>query len=123
MRNMKELALALQLCLVEHEDTFPPVNNVYDPIPLLDQYVSGRHVFMRPGTEDETVVDHLVPAGSNWREIEDLSGTPIAVSDYHPDFAIIAYADGHVEAADKTAPAFEDRWWEGWWQEFERESR
>lgn len=52
-------------------------------------------------------------------ELGDFSGAPIAVADYHPDFAVFAYADGHVEAADKTDPAYQDRWWEDWWREYE----
>ena len=117
--NMKELALVLQLYLVEHEDTFPPVDNVYDLIPLLDEYVSGRQVFMRPGTEDDVVVEYLVPPALALYEVHDPGRMPVAVADYHPDFAVFAYADGHVEAADKSDPAYQDRWGEDWWREYE----
>ncbi len=121
-RNMMNLNLALMMHLADHEDTFPPVDNVDDLMTVLDRYLKGprRHpVFMRPGTEDEVVVEYLVPLGVKWMELEDFPGTPIAVADYHPDFAVFAYADGHVEAADKTDPAYQDRWWEDWWREYQ----
>ncbi len=119
MEHMLNVSLAVQMYLADHEDTFPPVDNVYDLMPVMDEYVRTRHVFMRPGTEDEVVVEYLVPLGVKWKELEDSRGTPIAVADYHPDFAVFAYADGHVEAADKKDPAYQDRWWEDWWREFE----
>jgi prepilin-type processing-associated H-X9-DG protein len=116
--NMKELALALQLYCAEHRDVFPPVDNVYDLMPLLDEYVSGRHVFMRPGREDDVVVEYLLPPALALYEVRDPVAMPVAVADYHPEFVVIAYADGHVEAADKTDPAYQDGWWEDWWREY-----
>jgi len=121
-RNMTNLDLALMMYLADHEDTLPPVDNVDDLMTVLDEYLRGplRHpVFMRPGTEDEVVVEYLVPLGVKWMEIGDFSGAPLAVADYHPDFAVFAYADGHVEAADKSDPAYQDGWWEDWWREYE----
>jgi len=121
-KNMTSVSLAVQMYLADHEDTFPLVDNIDDLMTVLDDYLRGprRHpVFMRPGTEDEVVVEYLVPLGVKWLELEDFAGTPIAVADYHPDFAVFAYADGHVEAADKTDPAYQDKWWEDWWREFE----
>ena len=121
-KNMLNLDLALQMYMADHENVLPPVDNVDDLMTALDEYLRGplRHpVFMRPGTEDEVVVEYLVPLGVKWVELGDFSGAPIAVADYHPDFAVFAYADGHVEAADKTDPAYQDRWWEDWWREYE----
>ncbi|MCJ7797287.1 MAG: hypothetical protein MUQ56_11075, partial [Thermoleophilia bacterium] len=122
MANMTSVNLALMMYLADHEDTLPPVDNVDDLMTVLDGYLKGprRHpVFMRPGTDDEVVVEYLVPLGVKWMELEDFAGTPIAVADYHPDFAVFAYADGHVEAADKTDPAYQDGWWKDWWREYE----
>jgi len=122
MANMTSVNLALMMYLADHEDTLPPVDNVDDLMTVLDGYLKGprRHpVFMRPGTDDEVVVEYLVPLGVKWMELEDFAGTPIAVADYHPDFAVFAYADGHVEAADKTDPAYQDGWWKDWWKEYE----
>ncbi|HUU53844.1 MAG TPA: hypothetical protein VMY87_02900 [Armatimonadota bacterium] len=119
MKNMMNVSLAVQMHLADHENNLPPVDNVDDLMTVLDQYMRSRHVFMRPGTEDEVVVQYLVPLGVKWMELEDFPGTPIAVADYHPDFAVFAYADGHVEAADKSDPAYQDRWWEDWWREYQ----
>ena len=45
--------------------------------------------------------------------------------DYHPDFFVIAYGDGHVTMFEKEGEYWE--MWEGWWREFwerrEREER
>jgi prepilin-type processing-associated H-X9-DG protein len=119
MKNMMNVSLAVQMHLADHENDLPPVDNVDDLMTVLDQYVRSRSVFMRCGTEDEVVVEYLVPLGVKWMELEDFSGTPIAVADYHPDFAVFAYADGHVDAADKSDPAYQDRWWEDWWREYQ----
>jgi hypothetical protein len=92
---------------------------------ILDPYVRNRSVFMRPGTEDEMVVQYLVPPGVRLVDVEDPVGMPIAVVDYHPDFYVVAYGDGHAEIFEKEGEYWEK--WEAWWREYwearEREER
>ncbi|MCJ7752603.1 MAG: hypothetical protein MUQ65_16190 [Armatimonadetes bacterium] len=83
----------------------------------LNDYVRSQDVFMRPGTTDEVMFTYLVPPGTRLVDIQDPANMPVAYVDYHPDWIIVAYGDGHVETFDLTpenAQMLED-----WWAEFD----
>jgi hypothetical protein len=120
--NMKNVALALQMYFADNHDIFPPSGETDEVWRILDPYVRNRDVFMKPGTEDEMVSRYLVPPGLRLVDIHDPVGMPIAVVDYHPDFFVIAYGDGHVKMFEKEGEYWEK--WEAWWREYwERRER
>ena len=115
--NMKNVALGFQMYLADNNDVFLPTGDSEEAWWILDPYMYSRSVFMRPGTEDEMVVQYLVPPGVRLVEVQDPFSMPIAVVDYHPDFYVIAYGDGHVKMFEKEGAYWEK--WEAWWREFE----
>ncbi len=116
-KNMKDIALAMQMYLADNGDVFPPVSDVVGLMPILEPY-AGMDVFMRPGT-DEVVVECFVPEGLPLVEVRDPTRLAIAVVDCHPDYFIAAFADGHAERHEKTG----DYWAkiEESWSEFEEQ--
>jgi len=116
LSNMKQVALALQMYLADNNDVFPPSEGSEEAWWILDEYVRDRSLFMRPGTEDDMVVEYLVPPGIRLVEVDDIVTMPVAVVDYHPDFYVLAYGDGHVMMHPKHGEYWEE--WEGWWREF-----
>jgi hypothetical protein len=87
---------------------------------VLDEYVRDQSVFMRPGSDSEVVFEYLVPAGLRLVEVRDPRAMPVAVLDYHRDFYVIAYGDGHAELFEGKADDYTETW-EAWWREFEEE--
>jgi len=115
LTNMKNVALALQMYLSDNHDMFPPTGDSDEVWGILADYVRSRKIYMRPGTEDEMVVQYVVPAGIWLGEIEDPASTPVAVVDYLPNFYVVGYADGHAAVHEKT----DDYWQElaaPWWE-------
>jgi hypothetical protein len=117
LSNIKNVALALQMYLSDNNDVFPPTGDSNEVWGILDEYVRSRSIFMRPGTEDEMVVQYLVPPGVWAGDIEDAASTPVAVVDHLPNFYIVGYADGHAAAHEKDG----DYWQElaEPWREYE----
>lgn len=118
--NMKKIALAVQMYLADNDDTFPPATDTHQFRHSIEPYVPNESVFMRPGTEDEVVVEYLVPPGVSLAEAAEtgllVTEMPVAVVDYHPDWFVIAYGDGHVESFEKKGKHW--RTWTAWWEEF-----
>ena len=117
LANMRNIDLALMMYLADNKDVFPPVGDIEDLLPILDKYVRSRSIYMRPGTEDDVVVQYLVPPGMRWADYGDVAVMPLAIVDYAPDFLVIAFGDGHAELLDKNdenLAALED-----WWAEFD----
>jgi hypothetical protein len=115
LTNMKNVALALQMYLSDNNDAFPPSGESEEVWRILDEYVENRRVFMRPGTEDEMVVQYLVPPGVRMVDIEDTASTPVAVVDYLPGFYVVGYADGHAAVHGKKGDYWQELaapWWE-----------
>ncbi len=115
LSNVKNVALALQMYLADNSDMFPPTADSDEVWGILDEYVRTRSIFMRPGTEDEMVVQYVVPAGIWLGEIEDPASTPVVVVDYLPNFYIVGYADGHAAVHEKEGDYWEELaapWWE-----------
>jgi len=115
--NIKNVALALQMYLADNHDMFPPTGDSDEVWGLLDDYVRNRKIYMRPGTEDEMVVQYVVPPGVWLGDVPDAAGTPVAVVDYLPNFYIVGYADGHAAVHAKG-----DGFWEELvapWREYE----
>jgi hypothetical protein len=115
LTNMKNVALALQMYLADNNDAFPPSGESEEVWRILDEYVKNRSVFMRPGTEDEMVLQYLVPPGVRMVDIEDTASTPVAVVDYLPGFYVVGYADGHAAVHEKEGDYWQELaapWWE-----------
>ncbi len=114
--NMRNIALVLQMYLADNNDIFPPVGDTEGLLPILDEYVRTRSVYMRPGTEDDIVVQFVSPPGLRLADCEDVASMPVAIVDYAPDFLAIAFGDGHADIFEKNGEnvaALED-----WWAEF-----
>jgi prepilin-type processing-associated H-X9-DG protein len=85
-------------------DTFPTSNDPSAMLSTIEDYVRNNDVFMRPGTTDEVVVRWLFDPTMPIDGIEDPALYEVAIIDYHPDFYVVAYVDGHVMAFDKKKP-------------------
>ena len=105
--NMKEIALAVQMYLVDNDYRFPPASTTEELMDVLANYVVTPRVFMRPGTEDEVVVEYTVDPGVRLDSLERPAETIIATAAYRPEFTVDAFADGHVElrVAGATPPS------------------
>ena len=117
LSNIKNVALALQMYLSDNSDTFPPTGDGNEVWGILDEYVRSRSIFMRPGTEDEMVVQYVVPPGVWLGDVPDAASTPVVVADYLPNYYIVGYADGHAAVHEKG-----DGYWEELmapWREYE----
>jgi prepilin-type processing-associated H-X9-DG protein len=101
VENARNIALALQMYMVDHGDVFPLAEDVQELMQALTEYVRSRSVFMRPGTEDEVVVEYLAQPGIRYAEIAEPAEVEVATIDYHRDFSVVAYADGHVRLFEK----------------------
>jgi len=115
--NMRNVALVLQMYLADNNDIFPPVGDTEGLLPIFDQYVRTRGLYMRPGTEDDIVVHFVSPPGLRLADCGDVTSMPVAIADYASDFLVIAFGDGHAEffeKNDENLAALED-----WWAEFD----
>jgi len=122
LSNMKNIALALQMYLGDHDDVFPLASSPEEFVSGMQVYVKSKQVFIRPGSEDEVIVQYLVPPGLPLAESYDPATMPVAVADYHPNFFVLAYGDGHAEVHEKEGEYWET--WEAWWRKFwERRER
>jgi hypothetical protein len=101
VRNARNIALALQMYMVDHGDALPLAEDVRQLMQALDEYVPTRSVFVRPGTDDEVIFEYLAEPGTRLADIADPGTYEIAIIDYHADFYVIAYADGRVELFGK----------------------
>ena len=115
LSNVENVAFALQMYLADYGDVFPPSGESEEVWRILDEYVKNRSVFMRPGTEDEMVVQYLVPPGVRLVDTQDPVRLPVAVVDYLPHVYIVAYADGHAAVHEKKGDYWQELaapWWE-----------
>jgi len=119
---MKNIALALYMYLQDNDDVFPLASSTEEFVSVMQVYVRAKDVFIRPGSEDEVMVQYLVPPGLPLVESYDPATMPVAVADYHPNFVVIAYGDGHAAVHEKEGEYWET--WEAWWRKFwERRER
>ncbi len=119
---MKNIAIALQMYLQDNDGVFPLASSTEEFVSVMQVYVRSQQVFIRPGSEDEVMVQYLVPPGLPLAESYDPATMPVAVADYHPDFFVVAYGDGHAALFEKEGEYWET--WEAWWREFwERRER
>jgi len=113
---MKNIALALQMYLQDNDDVFPLASCTEEFVSAMQVYVRSKQVFIRPGSEDEVIVQYLVPPGLPLAESYDPASMPVAVADYHPNFFVVAYGDGHAQVHEKEGEYWET--WEAWWRKF-----
>jgi hypothetical protein len=115
--NMKNIALCLQMYLADNNDVFPSAGDTEALLPILDPYFKTSDIFMRPGTQDDLVVQYVVPPGARLVDVEDPVSMPVAVIDYASGFYTIGYADGHAATYDRTPN--NDANLEDWWAELD----
>jgi len=108
--NMKHVVLALQMYTADW-DCYPLAQNtqqLMDPRWGVCDYILSNSCYMRPGLKGEVAVKYLVPPGTPvsafWKNGVDPKEVPVAIVDYHPDYFVVAFADGHCEVLQK------DRW-------------
>jgi len=101
--NAKNVAIALNMYLADW-DGFPTSNDQEAMLSTIEDYVRYDDVFMRPGSQDEVVVRWLFDPAMPIHDIADPAQLEIAIIDYHPDFYVVAYVDGHARAFDKKKP-------------------
>jgi len=95
--NLKHVATGLLMYLTEYDGVFPPVTDAEGLRTCLEEYVVGPQVFVRPGTEDEVMIQYLMPPGARLADLPNPAETPVVVADFRPRFRVVAYADGHVQ--------------------------
>jgi prepilin-type processing-associated H-X9-DG protein len=97
MDNMKNIALALQMFAADNDGLLPAAEDARELRRILRAYLPTEHdFFARPGAPDEMVVEYLVEPGLRLSDVQNPGVRPIALVDYHPDFYVVAFADGHV---------------------------
>jgi hypothetical protein len=99
--NARNIALALQMYMADHGDVLPLAEDVEQLMAALLEYVPRRSVFLRPGTDDEVIVQYLAEPGMRFKDMADPRTEEVAIIDYHPDFYVVAYGDGHVKLFEK----------------------
>ncbi len=102
-RNAKNCAIALNMYLTDW-DRFPTSNGQAEMLAAIEDYVRNNGVFMRPGSKDEVVVRWVFDPTKSLGDIEDAAREEAVIIDYHPDFYVVGYVDGHVRAFDKKKP-------------------
>ncbi len=95
--NMQKIALALQMYLADHDDTFPAVRDIADLMGALAEYAVSDSAFRYPKTGEIIVKSQLPPIPLSMTQIEDPTAIEVAIVDSIPGVTVIAYADGHVE--------------------------
>jgi prepilin-type processing-associated H-X9-DG protein len=107
LSNMKHVALALQMYFTDY-DVYPlaqGTEQLMDARFGVDEYIGSDTYYMRPGVKGEVAVKYLVPPGASasWFRENGVEAkyAAIAIIDYHPDYFVVAYADGHVEELDR----------------------
>ena len=98
--NVKNVALALNMYLADW-DAFPLSNDQHELVAVFEDYVRNNDVFMRPGTKDEVVVRWVFDPTKRLQDIGDAGREEAMIVDYHPDFYVVGYLDGHARAFDK----------------------
>ena len=102
MGNMKNIALALQMFADDNDGQLPAAADGVELRRILRAYLPTEHdCFARPGAPDELVVEYLAEPGLRLADVQNPGVTPIALADYHPDFYVVAYADGHVRLFER----------------------
>ena len=107
LSNMKHVATALQMYFTDW-DVYPlaqGTEQLMDARFGVDEYIGSDTYYMRPGVKGEVAVKYLVPPGASasWFRENGVEAkyAAIAIIDYHPDYFVVAYADGHVEQLDR----------------------
>ncbi len=107
LSNMKNVALAVHMFMAEHDHVLPSTSDAVELIGVLAPYVKEQSVFLRPGTVEPAVQFTFEP-GLPYSSVETPASTLMAVVDYHPEWRVEAYMDGHailVPKADAAARA------------------
>ncbi len=61
------------------------------------------NIYLRPGTEDDVIVEYLLPPGISIRDAlqdKEANTVQVAIVEY-PTYTVIAYADGHVASVER----------------------
>jgi hypothetical protein len=104
LHNLHNVSMAFQMYLADHDDIFPPAADIADIRWILDEYVAGQSVFLRPGRAEEVCVRWLAEPGRRLADLEDPVAYPIAVIDYPEGYYIVGYADGHTQMSAGPLP-------------------
>ena len=102
MGNMKNIALALQMFADDNDGLLPAAEDGVELRRILRAYLpTEQDCFARPGAPDEVVVEYLAEPGLRLADVRNPGVTAVALADYHPDFYVVAYADGHVRSFER----------------------
>jgi hypothetical protein len=103
--NMKHVVLGVIMYVADHEGRFPAAKDARELRQMIAGYVKSPQVFMRPGRREELAMRYVLGPGTAMDSLDNPAATPILVSDYHRDFRVVGYADGHVELNGEPASA------------------
>lgn len=95
--NLKNLALALQMWLADHEDTLPDLSSMEAVGTTLDEYVKNRTVFTHPVTGQPYGVNSSL-SGLRLLEVRDISNTAVFYEQttWSDGTRGVAFLDGHA---------------------------
>ena len=122
VNNMALIGLALQMYLADNDGFFPPTADTVRLMSILDPYLEGQDVFMRPGGEGEICVEYLMPPGVAQSEIPEPRTQPVAIADCRPEFLVLTHADGHASVFFRERTQV-DQYLATWWEQFQQRRR
>jgi hypothetical protein len=101
LSNLKNLALALQMWMADHEDVLPDLSSVDTIQETLDEYVKNRSVFTHPGT-DQTYAVNSSLSGLHLPTVKDPSGVAVFYEQttWSDGTRGVGFLDGHAKRVD-----------------------
>ena len=95
MANLKQIGLALMQYAQDYDENFP--HDAPKIVDALKPYVRNASVFCRPGGGTQSVFRWTPAPSLKLGDIAEPGETVIGLFDYHRDFRLLLFADGHVK--------------------------